>query len=55
MWTRQRRFLDALDGVADPETKRKTIGRLFVETFEAEAKKLACGADFLRRARSIRT
>ncbi len=39
-------FLSALDGVADPETKRKTIGRLFVETFEAEAKKLG-GADFL--------
>ncbi len=39
-------FLSALEGVADPETKRKTIGRLFVETFEAEAKKLG-GADFL--------
>ena len=34
-------FLDALDGVTDPEVKRKTIGRLFVETFEAEAAKLA--------------
>jgi GMP synthase (glutamine-hydrolysing) len=43
-------FLSALDGVADPEAKRKTIGRLFIETFEAEAKKLAEGgapADFL--------
>ncbi|MEL7302243.1 MAG: glutamine-hydrolyzing GMP synthase, partial [Pseudomonadota bacterium] len=39
-------FLGALDGVTDPETKRKTIGRLFVETFEAEAQKLG-GADFL--------
>jgi GMP synthase (glutamine-hydrolysing) len=39
-------FLSALEGVADPETKRKTIGRLFIETFEAEAKKLG-GADFL--------
>jgi GMP synthase (glutamine-hydrolysing) len=39
-------FLGALDGVADPETKRKTIGRLFVETFESEAAKLG-GADFL--------
>ena len=39
-------FLSALEGVSDPETKRKTIGRLFVETFEAEAKKLG-GADFL--------
>lgn len=39
-------FLDALAGVSDPEIKRKTIGRLFVETFEAEAKKLG-GAKFL--------
>jgi GMP synthase (glutamine-hydrolysing) len=31
---------------ADPETKRKTIGRLFIETFEEEAKKIG-GADFL--------
>ncbi|MDE3175673.1 MAG: glutamine-hydrolyzing GMP synthase, partial [Pseudomonadota bacterium] len=34
-------FLGALDGVADPETKRKTIGRLFIETFEREAAKIA--------------
>jgi len=34
-------FLDALEGVEDPEVKRKTIGRLFVETFDAEAKKIA--------------
>ncbi len=33
-------FLGALQGVADPETKRKTIGRLFVEVFQAEAKKI---------------
>ncbi|MBU1174967.1 MAG: glutamine-hydrolyzing GMP synthase [Alphaproteobacteria bacterium] len=39
-------FIAALEGEADPETKRKTIGRLFIETFEAEAKKLG-GADFL--------
>jgi GMP synthase (glutamine-hydrolysing) len=39
-------FLSALEGVIDPEDKRKTIGRLFVETFEAEAKKLG-GAEFL--------
>ncbi|WP_420393971.1 glutamine-hydrolyzing GMP synthase [Acuticoccus sp.] len=38
-------FLEALDGVADPEAKRKTIGRLFVEVFEREAK--AVGGDFL--------
>lgn len=34
-------FLCALEGVEDPEIKRKTIGRLFVETFEAEAKTIA--------------
>ena len=34
-------FIGALEGEADPETKRKTIGRLFIETFEAEAKKIA--------------
>jgi GMP synthase (glutamine-hydrolysing) len=34
-------FLRALEGVVDPEVKRKTIGRLFVELFEAEAKKIA--------------
>ncbi len=34
-------FLGELDGVADPEAKRKIIGRLFIETFEAEAKKIA--------------
>lgn len=39
-------FITALEGEADPETKRKTIGRLFIELFEAEAKKLG-GADFL--------
>ena len=39
-------FLDALEGEMDPEVKRKTIGRLFIETFEAEASKLG-GADFL--------
>ncbi len=39
-------FLGQLAGISDPEHKRKTIGRLFIETFEAEAKKLG-GADFL--------
>jgi GMP synthase (glutamine-hydrolysing) len=42
----QDRFIDALEGEADPEKKRKTIGRLFIEVFEEEAKKLG-GADFL--------
>lgn len=39
-------FLKALEGVTDPEIKRKTIGRLFVEVFEEEAGKLG-GAQFL--------
>ncbi len=39
-------FLKALDGISDPEAKRKTIGRLFIDVFDAEAKKLG-GADFL--------
>ncbi|HLW74481.1 MAG TPA: glutamine-hydrolyzing GMP synthase [Gammaproteobacteria bacterium] len=34
------RFLTALAGVTDPEQKRKTIGRLFVEVFEEEAEKI---------------
>src|SRR6201999_703425 len=34
------RFLTALAGITDPEQKRKTIGRLFIEIFEEEAKKL---------------
>ncbi len=38
-------FLDALKGVADPEQKRKIIGKLFVDVFKAEAEKLkASGA-----------
>ncbi|WP_339026902.1 glutamine-hydrolyzing GMP synthase [Bradyrhizobium symbiodeficiens] len=41
-----KQFLGELEGVTDPETKRKTIGRLFIEVFEAEAKKIG-GADFL--------
>ena len=36
----QREFLDALAGVADPEEKRKVIGRKFIEVFEREAKAL---------------
>ena len=44
------RFISALEGESDPEKKRKTIGRLFIEVFEEEAKKLAKDgerADFL--------
>ena len=39
-------FLDALDDVSDPEKKRKIIGKIFIDIFEAEAKKIK-GADFL--------
>jgi GMP synthase (glutamine-hydrolysing) len=39
-------FLGELGGETDPEVKRKTIGRLFVEVFEAEARKIG-GAKFL--------
>ena len=34
------RFLDKLDGVADPEAKRKIIGGEFIRVFEEEARKL---------------
>jgi GMP synthase (glutamine-hydrolysing) len=34
------RFLDALAGEADPEAKRKIIGRTFIEVFDEEAAKL---------------
>ena len=33
-------FLDALKGVTDPEAKRKVIGRVFIDVFAAEARKL---------------
>ncbi len=39
-------FLSALAGVDDPEKKRKIIGGLFIDVFDAEAKKIG-GADFL--------
>ena len=32
------RFLTALAGISDPETKRKTIGRVFIEVFDDESK-----------------
>jgi len=40
------RFLKALEGVSDPETKRKIIGGLFIDVFDEEASKLG-GAEFL--------
>lgn len=33
-------FLDALDGISDPEKKRKIIGKIFIDVFEAEARKI---------------
>ncbi len=33
-------FLDRLNGISDPERKRKIIGETFIEIFEAEAKKI---------------
>jgi GMP synthase (glutamine-hydrolysing) len=41
-----KQFLGELEGVTDPEQKRKTIGRLFIDVFDAEAKKIG-GAEFL--------
>ena len=39
-------FLGALEGVSDPEVKRKTIGRLFIDVFQREANRIE-GAEFL--------
>jgi len=35
-----KRFLEELNGISDPEKKRKTIGRVFIEVFEEEANKV---------------
>ena len=40
------RFLDALKGVIDPEEKRRTVGRVFIDVFESEAKAIG-EIDFL--------
>jgi GMP synthase (glutamine-hydrolysing) len=40
------RFLKELAGVTDPEKKRKLIGKVFMDVFEAEARKIK-GAEFL--------
>lgn len=40
------RFLKALSGVTDPEKKRKTIGKLYIDIFEEEMKKYT-GVNFL--------
>ena len=41
-----KKFLGALAGISDPEAKRKTIGRLFIEVFDEESAKVE-GAEFL--------
>ena len=45
----KKKFLDALAGVTDPETKRKIIGREFIRTFEEAARELSANesVDFL--------
>jgi GMP synthase (glutamine-hydrolysing) len=40
------RFLSALEGLKDPEAKRKTIGRLFIDVFQEHAQAVG-GAEFL--------
>ncbi len=40
------KFLTALKGISDPEQKRKIIGRIFMDVFEAEAQKIG-DAEFL--------
>ncbi|MDY6987774.1 MAG: glutamine-hydrolyzing GMP synthase [Thermodesulfobacteriota bacterium] len=42
----KRKFLQGLKGVVDPERKRKIIGRIFVEAFEREARRIK-GVNFL--------
>ena len=41
------RFLDLLDGVAEPEAKRKIIGAEFIRVFEEEARKVGDEVSFL--------
>ena len=37
----EQRYLQALEGITDPEAKRKIIGNLFIEIFDEEAEKLS--------------
>ncbi|RLN36732.1 hypothetical protein BBI17_001499 [Phytophthora kernoviae] len=41
------RFLAALKGITEPETKRKTIGNLFIDLFQEEADRIGHPVDFL--------
>ncbi len=36
----KQKFLDVLSGVSDPEEKRKAVGRVFIEVFDEEARKI---------------
>ncbi len=47
-------FMGELAGKSDPEEKRKIIGRLFIETFDQEAKNSAALSSW-RKARFILT
>jgi len=40
----QERFLSRLDGVADPEAKRKAVGEEFIRVFEEESQRMQAGA-----------
>jgi GMP synthase (glutamine-hydrolysing) len=40
----QERFLSRLDGVADPEAKRKAVGEEFIRVFEEESRRMQAGA-----------
>ena len=48
-------FLGGLAGVSDPETKRKFIGKTFIDIFEARSQEDAAARNSSRRARSIPT
>ncbi len=41
------RFLEPLRGITDPEQKRKIIGRVFIEVFEEEARRLGADVEYL--------
>ena len=47
-------FLGELDGVSDPETKRKIIGRLFIDVFQKHADQIDGAANFWPKARCTR-
>ena len=48
-------FLSRLEGVSDPEQKRKIIGSAFIDVFEERARRRWADSSSSRRARSIRT